>query len=342
MSSAKNVDSDLGFYTWDAIPHNTEFELDDMQVVSAAWSEVGLNLTQGFILETGDLHIGVSARKLSGKRAAYFTNKEDFILSKLTDYVGLEGQQFDLEAGFTNNILEDDDFNKSPGTGWGLDIGFLYQVDLGDDFYRWEVGAAVLDIGQLNFTDAQTHRFNTDLLESTLSDNYNDLGGAQALESLNQILSQDVFGDSLQSLQSNEFIVGLPTTLSFQITYRFNEWIKVEANYLTSIVSKKNVALNRSSVIGITPRMDRHWWSIGMPVSFYAGEELRLGLSARLGPVFIGTDQLGSFFKKKELSGGDIYFGVKFFPLGLGGKKGSKKGGRNHKNKGKEVECYKF
>ncbi|MEL6968693.1 MAG: hypothetical protein AAFO02_00880 [Bacteroidota bacterium] len=102
-------------------------------------------------------------------------------------------------------------------------------------------------------------------------------------------------------------------------------------------------SLNRSSVLAIVPRVDRHWWSVAMPVSMYATDQVRLGLSARLGPIFVGTDQLGSFFRQNQLDSGDFYVGLKLFPLGLGGNgngKARKRKGR--RGKGRDVECYKF
>lgn len=341
MTSLRDFDQDIGYDNWNAIPDNTSFTFDAARVTTAAWSEVGLNLTQGFILNNGDLQIGINGRRLNGKRAVYFLNTTDFTLSKLPSYTGLEAIEFDIKAGFTNNITAEDNFNQSAGNGWGLDIGFLYQIDLGDDYFRWEIGAAVLDIGQINFEDAQKHRFNNSLLSSTLNDNYDNLSETDALQELTQILSQDVLGDSLVSLQANEISIHLPTALSFQVAYRFNEWIKLEGNIITSIAPKDKASLSHATTIGITPRMDRHWWSVGMPISLYAGQEVRLGLSARLGPVFIGTDEIGSFFKQDEFNSTDIYFGVKFFPLGFGRNKNKKSKNKRSKG-GKAVECYKF
>jgi hypothetical protein len=108
-------------------------------------------------------------------------------------------------------------------------------------------------------------------------------------------------------------------------------------------IAPSGASLTRNTTIALTPRIDRHWWGIGMPVSLYAMNDLRVGLAARLGPLFIGTDQLGAFTNSRQLSGGDFYVGVKFFPLGLnrnGGKGNKKRGGR--RGSGKDVECYKF
>jgi hypothetical protein len=340
LFSAKGVDEDLGFYQWDAIPSQQVFTLDKFRGAAASWAEVGLNISQSIFTSNGELILGLSARRLWGQRAAYLISKEDFSLSKLPNTIGLEGDDFDLEAGFTSNAANDD-FTDSPGRGWAADIGLIYRVDLGGDFYRWEFGAAVLDIGSLLFKESELHRFNSDQLATTLTDSYNNLDTEQGLSQAATQLSEDVFGDNSISRVSDEFNLRLPTTLSLQATYAFTEWAKIEANVLAGI-APGGASLTRNTTLALTPRIDRHWWSIGMPVSLYAMNDLRVGLAARLGPLFIGTDQLGAFTNSKQLSGGDFYVGAKFFPLGLnrnGSKKNKKRGGRRG---GKDVECYKF
>ena len=341
MATLKNIDSDLGFDVWNTIPDGDAFTLNVFRATAAAWSELGLNFSQGFELNNGDFYIGLNARKLYGQRAAYFINKDDFELSKIPPNTeGLEGVNFDIEAGFTNNVLSDDNLTDSTGNGWGFDLGFSYLVDYVDGYYRWEFGAAVLDIGQITFQNAQVHRFNSDDIGEAISSNYENLVIDQNFEVAAQQLSQDIFNDAFASLQANEMLIHLPTTLSFQTTYHFNNWITLKGNVLTSI-APSGASLSRMTTIGIVPRMDRHWWSVALPLSFYAGEQLRLGLSARLGPFFIGTDQLGSFFKQNQLTGTDIYLGVKFFPLGLFNNS-KKKSHKNNKGNGKEVKCYDF
>jgi hypothetical protein len=341
LFSGKGLDEDLGFYQWDAIPSQQVFTLDKFRGAAASWTEVGLNISQSIFTNNGELILGLSARRLWGQRAGYLISEEDFSLSKLPNTIGLEGTDFSLEAGFTSNAANDDDFTDSPGRGWAADIGLIYRIDLGDDFYRWEFGAAVLDIGSLLFKESELHRFNSDQLATTLTDSYNNLDTEQGFSQAAAQLSEDVFGDNSISRVSDEFNLRLPTTISLQATYAFTEWAKVEANVLAGI-APGGASLTRNTTLALTPRIDRHWWGIGMPVSLYAMNDLRIGLAARLGPLFIGTDQLGAFTNSKQLSGGDFYVGVKFFPLGLnrnGSKKNKKRGRRRG---GKDVECYKF
>ena len=342
MTHTNDVDSDLGYYRWNTIPANETFTLDQGSMAVATWGELGLNISQSVETASGNLLIGASVKRLWGQRAAYFAITRDFELNKITDFTGLESLDFEMEAGFSQNITNTDDYTDSPGRGWAVDLGMLYQVDLGDDFYRWEFGFGLTDLGSIRFTESEEHLFDADDLAATLTDSYSDLNSETIASLASQQLSLDVFGDANASRVADEFTLGLPTTLSLQATYRFQEWAKVEAIYLTGI-RVGSASLNRNSVLAIVPRVERHWWSVALPVSMYATDQVRMGLSARLGPIFMGTDQLGSFFRQNQLDSGDFYVGLKLFPFGLGGNGGSKgRKAKGRRGKGRDVECYKF
>ncbi len=72
-----------------------------------------------------------------------------------------------------------------------------------------------------------------------------------------------------------------------------------------------------------------------LPVSLYNYSKLRVGISARLAFITIGSDNLSSFFKQSELTGSDIYVGIKVNPFKLN------LSGRGRGNN-KPVRCYQF
>ncbi|MEZ4984174.1 MAG: DUF5723 family protein [Saprospiraceae bacterium] len=339
---AVGIDSDLGFYQWESIANEQPFTVDETHIATAAWSEVGLNLSQGITTASGTLIIGATARRLWGHRAGYLASKKPFTLSKLPAAVGLEGLDFDIEGGFTNNAISDSIYVDSPGRGFAFDLGFLYQIDLGDGFYRWELGASLIDAGNIRFLDAERHAFNNANFAQVLNDNYENLTVEDGVEEVVTQFSNDVLGNAQASLIEETFTMRLPATIGLQAAYRFNEWVKVEANLLVGLPSTQ-AGMQRATLLAITPRLERHWWGLSVPVSLYAGKQLRMGLAARLGPLFIGTDHLGSFFNDKQFTGTDVYMGVKLHPWGLSNGKSSRTTTfKSGKKRGKTVECYKF
>jgi hypothetical protein len=254
----------------------------------------------------------------------------------------VEGLDFDLEGAFTNNIVDEGNMDATPGQGWAADLGVLYRVDMGDDYYRWELGAALLDVGSLQFGDGEQHRFNSSTLATALNQNYEQLELDNGLDAAVQQFSEDVFGDASASRVGTDFTMYLPTTLGLQATYRLAEWAKIEANYLVGVRTSAG-AMQRASLLAVTPRVERHWWGVGMPVSLYAGEQIRVGLAVRLGPLFFGTDQLGgSLFRSREMTGADVYMGVKLHPWNLARSSSGRGKAKNKGRSGKPVECYKF
>ncbi|RME97034.1 MAG: hypothetical protein D6772_10980 [Bacteroidetes bacterium] len=343
MDSISNVDENLGYYRWNSIPSQTPFRLSEAQVAGAAWGEVGLNLSQGFPLSAGTMWLGVSLRRLWGQRAAYLRSEANFSLEKLPDYEGLAGLDFDLEGGFTNNLTDENiAFDEPSGRGWGLDLGWWYQIEANEDYQQWEFGVALLDLGGIRFAVAQTHRFTSNELTEVLEADYNAFSVEAGITPIAEQFSEDVFGAADASRTGDSFRMRLATSLSGQVRYNFNPYFGLEAAVISGL-GTAGAGLQRATTLAITPRIDQHWWSVALPVSWYAGETVRLGLSARLGPLVVGTDDLGSYLRTSQWDGTDAYFAVKWFPLGLGKRGGSSKRRRPHRSRGgKPVECYKF
>jgi hypothetical protein len=340
MLSIDNIDENLGYYRWNEIPTQTTFRLSEAQLAAAAWSEIGLNLSQGFPVYGGDMWFGASLRRLWGQRAAYLRSEANFSLEKLPESIGLEGLGFDLVGGFTDNLTEEElDLQTQAGRGWGLDLGWWYQIAADDDYQQWQFGLALLDLGSIRFDAAETHRFTTNELTEVLVDNYNNFTSADSLDALVQQFSQDVFGDAAASRSGDSFRLRLATSISGQIRYNFNPYFGVEAAVISGL-GTSDAGLKRETTWAITPRMDRYWWSLALPVSLHAGREFRLGLAARMGPIVIGTDDLGSYFRANAWDGTDAYLAVRWFPLGLGN--GSGRGRSRPRRSGKGVDCYQF
>jgi len=74
-----------------------------------------------------------------------------------------------------------------------------------------------------------------------------------------------------------------------------------------------------------------------MPVVLLNYQKLSLGTSLRLAFLTIGSDDIGSFFGKRNLDSTDFYIALKVNPFNLGLNIGG--GGRR---RGKNVKCYQF
>ena len=94
-------------------------------------------------------------------------------------------------------------------------------------------------------------------------------------------------------------------------------------------------------MLALTPRYDHQWWGVALPVTYYAFDQLRVGLAVRVGPVFFGTDQLGGFTGTPQLRGADFYAGIKLFPFWNSEGRDRSRPSRRPRD-GRDVPCYKF
>ena len=65
------------------------------------------------------------------------------------------------------------------------------------------------------------------------------------------------------------------------------------------------------SSLSITPRWEGKWFEVAMPfVLFDNYNAFAFGIAGRIGPLFLGTDNLGSFLNINKPRSTDIYFGL--------------------------------
>jgi hypothetical protein len=312
------------------------------------WSELGLNYAWRSINE-GDYNIafGISPRILLGLEGGYFNVAKDFSWHKSQkDTITLYDGNWDY-ALTTNSVSEVMKKNMPKpeinGRGIGIDLGFSIskpdeEGDLPED-YLWKFGAAILDLGRVNFNkNAQKHHIEFDSSVDVSPKSFmrfdNDLNGTI------QDASRLFLGDSLASLVANSFKIGLPTALSFQFDYKILNQIYVSANYIQRI-SISPGSLKRATLLAVSPRFEKRKIAVSIPLHLTDWRTLRVGTAIRLGGFVLGSDHLGSFVKTKHLSGVDFYMGLKinaftFKKFQRGGYIGKK--GRHWDS----VGCFKF
>ena len=89
--------------------------------------------------------------------------------------------------------------------------------------------------------------------------------------------------------------------------------------------------------MAVTPRFEHRWLGISTPIVLLNYQKLSLGTSIRLAFLTIGSDDIGSFFGRKNLDSTDFYVALKVNPFDLGINLGN--GGRR---RCKGVKCYQF
>lgn len=237
----------------------------------------------------------------------------------------------DSASGQNANIV---DYNYSgifSNPGIGLDIGFTYEwrpdyqdfkYDMDGETNMWmrsktkyklKAGFSITDIGAIKFDRSEKsgdfgggldHWYFrgidlTDTLPGTID------YPMQALD--DTLRSYFTFNET-----SPTYSVNLPTAFRGDVDYQIWKDIYVNVNFAYALQWKKNPnKVHDLSYIAITPRWDYKWVGIMVPISYNQYKDFRVGTTLRLGPLFIGTADMGTFFgKKNEIYGANFYFGA--------------------------------
>ncbi|MFT5168245.1 MAG: hypothetical protein ACI8P3_003486 [Saprospiraceae bacterium] len=332
--SAQQVPRELNYYFFDRTALGEEFNIKPFTAAGMTWSEVGVNYARRMETNIGNLDIGASVKFLNGYEAIFINNEKSFGLTQLPGDT-LSFANPDLSYGLTTSNASGEEFNLNKnGTGLAFDLGAVYTIDGYEDTYQWKFGAALLDIGKINFNrNAESHKINT---AQTFSIPTGDYDNVEDVDDILTMLSEQSLGDPSTSLKDRKFDIWLPGALSLQADYSVLPNVFVNATLIQRLPYRQN-AVKRGNLLALTPRFEHRWLSAAIPVSLYNYNKLRVGAAIRLAFLTIGTENLTSFVGSANVTGSDIYFAIKVNPF----KVGFNRGGGSSK-KGKNVKCYEF
>ncbi|HFA49071.1 MAG TPA: hypothetical protein ENJ95_08645 [Bacteroidetes bacterium] len=344
VGGALKIPNEFSYYKYDLWPLNDPFNVSPFKGAIMAWTEMGLNYAIKIPDYSGYMGIGVSLKKLDGYEAAYAENLGNWVHTKLPDDV-ISLRSANGKFGITDsNLVEEGFAAQKNGSGFGIDIGFVKAVQEYEDGYKWKFGAAVLDIGSIQFTkNAQAHRVhNASEFDLVLQD-FERFKNVEMVDSLFLFFSGESLGSPTASLVSNHFKLALPTAIVLQADYSFTKNLYVNGLF-SHRLPMGGIGPQKASLLALTPRFEHRWFSASLPVSLYNWQKVRIGFAARLGFLVIGSDHLGSLFGQSDFTGTDLYFALKINQLNLhlnlfgGGGNGN---GRKHGPR-KKVKCYTF
>jgi Family of unknown function (DUF5723) len=215
--------------------------------------------------------------------------------------------------------------NQSAGSGWGLDLGIVYEyrpeirkyayrekgvqkLDPSKNKYEFKVGISILDIGGLNYNNPfYVRNWDVDIQNKVF--NSTDVsqveGTDDAFKRINQVvgLSDDK--------STNNFSVGLPTVFQVNLDYHLRDKFYINSLWVQGLRGSNSLSMKMPSSLSVTPRWESKWIEVGMPFALLDNySSFTFGLGFRTGPLFFGTDNLGSFLNINRPRGTDLYVGL--------------------------------
>jgi Family of unknown function (DUF5723) len=334
LGQIRKLPFNLDYYPFDATPVDQAITATPLKGAMMAWGEMGFNASRQIETGYGLMSYGATFKMLGGMEAAYGELTDDFIITKRgTDTLQLEN--INAEFGFTTsnaNIYN----NSTPmrninGYGAGMDLGVQFVKEGLPNKYQWRVGAALVDLGAVAFgKNARAYRIVKEDMFRIAYSSYEDLTNPLDVAA---VLSQETLGDPTEAAYKNNFSIWLPAAFHLHGDYAFNNKLYLGAAFMQRIPLGRH-RVDRNNVLALAPRFEHRWFALVLPVNLLNYEQIHFGLSARLGLLTIGTDNLASFVARDQFTGTDIYVALKLNPFNLKGTVGGNKKG--------QVRCYSF
>lgn len=283
-----------------------------------------LGLTYAGTLWEGDgrkLMVGATAKVLLGYNAQHLINRGlDYRIvadSTNPNSAILEVTRLNATLGYTTFLL-----NRtlglrtllspsSPGRGVGLDLGFTYVSQYDRDSPALQLGLALTDIGGLTYRGEEYGYSDIDKNPVRFtSRDFNNLSGTVATA---RLIQQKL--TTGRSPDQNSFGAGLPTSLNLTFDYQLPQGFGLNLTYLQDVRTVRATSIHQPTLLAVTPRYETRWLSLAVPVA-YLNHGLTAGASVRIGPAWLGTDNLLGLTGNSTIGihprGLDIYGGIAF------------------------------
>jgi len=278
---------------------NTDKHADKFHFAIASWEELGATYSQTIINnQKSYFAAGLTGNLLLGNAAYYYNNTRlDYYFDSPTS-ISFNNVQSDFGGLMPSGLIN--------GIGLGADLGVTYCIkdsatnnEISEYFnYKYKWGAALLDIGGIRYGKGRTYSINT--YDNAVIANSNTISDLQNIDS--QI-------SGLKTKNALNFY--LPTALSLQFDYNVNNLIFVGANFIQNL-RFAGCQIRRPTILAITPRYEKRWFEMSLPVSLYDWRLPRIGFQMRLYNITFGAEKIGWLFKFQNYTGVDGYISLRY------------------------------
>ena len=297
--------------------NNTNFisPAQNFNIVQNGWAEFGL--TYAAVLINNDKNFfkaGLTVKYLSGLQNVYgnannlsFAYKIGLVPSPKTNKITTTGE---ITAGGVDAAGKfSDKFEFNAGTGFGADLGFIYEYrpnidevrDLKDkNKYLIKLGFSVTDFGSIDYTNNKQSIYN---VNATITEE--DYDASSSPEEL--LRAQYILKENLAATKYS-----LPTSAHFNLDWNVYNKFYINANADYNINSK--TAINTNTIgnnYSITPRIETKWFSLFVPLNLMEYSGFQAGAGMRLGPLTIGSGSIITNFISDDSKAADFYLGLK-------------------------------
>ncbi len=314
--------------------NNRTIDASGFNLNALNWAEVGF--TYGRVLYASDRHFfkaAVTGKYLAGVASINMASNDIRLSVNNDSSINFNSNRFDYNHN--KNADFDMAFNKnfSPdANAVGFDAGLVYEyrgnfkkfkymrnddeksylADRRDvNKYIFKLGVSLLDVGMFRFQKPDNvNSFNANITNWNLaSANYNTIREFDT-----------ALANRVTALPGSKFYNAyLPAALSVQFDLRFVKGFYLNAMAYRPVNIGKDAGqrFNSYGFYAITPRWESRHIGIYIPYTISDKNSLTnyrgnlLGATVRLGPLFIGSSNLGTMLFNENLKAADVHLGLK-------------------------------
>jgi hypothetical protein len=314
---------------------NIDLTSKDFNYTAHLWSEIGLSYGV-VLLDEGvhELKAGVTVRYLGGvgyvglkgkNLDAHYSAGADSFYASNTDLEfasNLFSTRSAVYNGVTNNSLLSQFFGAKSGSGFGADIGFVYEynpdpskekysmngktymIDHSKNRYKLRVSASIIDIGSIKYKSENNANANITgngyITGRGISDN------VKAFDEFRGYAAQQGFTADTTKADAK---VHMPTALVLGVDYHAYKNLYVNATYFGNMTDRTKFGNSIYSQLTVTPRYDSRLFSVGIPITYsMLTSTIRMGAGIRFSGFFIGSDDMLALFASGQY-GFNFYMG---------------------------------
>lgn len=294
---------------------------EKMRIAINGWSEFGLSY--GRVLADKGMHFlkgGITLKYLAGAGNAYMnidnfkgTIDDDIVLQDvyLQNTTGRVATGF---GGVSFSNFEASDLLDMKSSGFGADLGFIYEFRPGGKNYKLKIGAALLDLGSIKY-EKDMQRSGAYDIDITGNKRFSlqQLDGVEFDDLNNFFASHPAYFIPLASNNAKDYKVSLPTTLQLDADYHVISGLYVNLGGQFSLSNNESKGFNNKTYSSLTlvPRFETKRFGFYLPVNYNKLSKLNAGASLRMGPFFVGSGSVLSALLGNSKQA-DIHFGFRF------------------------------
>jgi outer membrane protein OmpA-like peptidoglycan-associated protein len=283
---------------------NVRLKNEDVYAQMNSWAEYGFTYARVVMdKQQHFLKAGVTMKIIQGMGSGYMFMEDLNYEVENSDTVSLYNTF--TNYGITENLAVEDfsyQFDANPSLAFDVGIVYEYRPDWmkykydmdgktniwrkDQDKYLFRIGFTAADLGNTRY---KRNPISKDFTADVRNLYIGDINSISELDSL-------IYNNFNPADVSSKYNMTLPICLSLQADVRVAEGLYVNFTpYLALNRGTNNVnKVHYLSSFNIVPRYDKKWFGVSVPVQYNAYKQWNIGLGLRLGPLWVGWNDMFS------------------------------------------------